>query len=243
MNVIAYTRVSTDEQAEKGVSLIAQAAKCRQWCELHDAELVGYEADEGLSGKTLQRPGLTKMIDLALEVAAESDEPTVFLVYSLSRMSRSVKDTIELIERLTKAGVEFVSIVENFDTTTAMGRAFLKIVAVLAELEREQIVERTLAAFAHKREKGEALGNAPYGFMKGADGKLVANPEEQDGLRIILDAIGGAEQVSYAGIARKLNAAGIPNRSGGQWDRGVVRRIVRYYQGDNGQQVLEVTAA
>ena len=235
--VIAYVRVSTDEQASQGVSLEAQREKCRQWCNLN---LVGYGirvfADEGISGKKMQnRPGFCAAVDEAMRYAGVGGE-VIFLVYSLSRFSRSTKDTIEKIEQLSNAGIDFVSIVERVDTTTPTGRFFTTVIAALAQLEREQIVERTKAALEHKRSRGENTGTPPYGF-KAVDGKLELAEDEQPGLEVILEAA-GAEQVSYSGIARRLNEAGIRTRSGGSWDRGVVRRIVLYCQSQRGQDLI-----
>lgn len=250
MKIVAYLRVSTEEQAAKGISLDAQEAKCIQWMQLHDAELIVIKNDAGVSGKAMNnRPGLLEAIKAVIEMKEIcGDEPVVLLVYSLSRLSRSVKDTIMLIEKLTAAGVEFVSIVEQFDTTTAMGRAFMKIIAVLSELEREQTVERTNAIIAHKRTNGEAVGPAPYGFRSVKEHEddaavLEPNPDEKTGLDIILAAIKAAdrkgEQVRYGALAQKLDDSCLAPRSGGTWDRGVLRRIVLFYRSGNGVKLLK----
>lgn len=234
--VVGYVRVSTEEQAGKGISLEAQEEKIRQWAALHDADSLSIHRDEGVSGKSMKRAGLRTALDQA---SISGEHRTLFVVYSLSRLSRSTKDTIAIIERLSAADIEFVSIVEQFDTTTAMGRAFLKIIAVLNELEREQTVERTKEIMAHKRRNGEATGHAPYGFRVDGFGKLEPNPEEWVAVRMIWAAIDEFDDVSYSLLAGQLDMAGARPRSNGKWDRGVLRRIVLFYKGENGRALRE----
>jgi site-specific DNA recombinase len=231
MKVIGYCRVSTDEQAREGVSMDAQREKIVAWAALNDHTLVEVFADEGISGKaTSNRPGLRAAI---ARVIAEKG---VLVVYSLSRLSRSTRDTINIADALGRAGAQLASCREKIDTTTAAGNMFFRLMAVLAEFERELIAERTQAALDHKWDKGEAPGNTPYGFLADAEGRLVPNEAEQVGLGIILRGV--ADGDGYATIARRLGVRGVPTRGGRPWERGVVRKIVRYYQGDRGQLLL-----
>ena len=235
--VIAYLRVSTEEQATQGVSLDAQMRKCQQWVELNAASAdVHFFIDDGISGKaTHNRPNFNQGMENALRFR-EGGQDVIFLVYKLDRFSRSTKDTIEKIEELDAAGIDFVSVLERFDTTTSHGRFFTTVIAALAQLEREQISERTKTSLAHMRSQGRVTGTPPYGF-KSHDGQLVLAGDEQEGLGIILEAARG-EQVSFAGVAKRLNDAGIQTRSGGKWDRGVVRRMILFYQGEVGHEIL-----
>jgi site-specific DNA recombinase len=224
--IVGYARVSTDEQAAQGISLDMQREKIRAWANLNDVVDITIHSDDGISGKRLNnRPGLLA----AIECAEPGD---VFIVYSLSRLSRSIRDTLEIVERFGVAGINFVSIVEQFDTTTAMGRAFLAIIAVLNQLEREQISERTLAAMDELRRNGKATGHAPYGFAADENGNLSINDDERAGLRMIVDAMAN-DNVSYSDLANRLNDAGITPRKAKLWDRGVVRRICRSFDGKN----------
>ncbi len=156
---IGYVRVSTDEQAREGVSLEAQRAKVVAYCGLHGVALAETYADEGLSGKRADnRPGLQQAIAHACESHG------VLVVYSLSRLARSTRDAIDIAERLAKSGADLVSITEKIDTTTSMGRFFFTTIAALAQLERDQISERTCMALAHKRSKRQRVsGHIPYG--------------------------------------------------------------------------------
>ena len=137
MRTIGYVRVSTHDQADNGVSLDAQEAKIQAWAELVDAEGVEIFRDEGISGKRSDnRPGLLA----ALEAIGAGD---ALVVHSLSRLSRSTRDTIDLAEALSEKGADLVSLSEKIDTTTAAGKMVFRILAVLAEFERDQISDRS----------------------------------------------------------------------------------------------------
>ena len=114
--VVGYVRVSTEDQAREGVSPEAQTAKIEAWCALHDAPLAAIHKDLGISGKCMDnRPGLQAALDHVCKVKG------VLVFYSLSRVSRSTKDTIGIGERIAKAGADLVSLSEQIDTTTAAG--------------------------------------------------------------------------------------------------------------------------
>jgi len=190
MKAYAYIRVSTEEQATDGVSLDAQKAKVAAWADLNGYELAGIFMDAGISGTKADRPGLAA----ALAAVGKGD---ALVVYSLSRLSRSTKHTIEISERLDKAGADLVSISEKIDTTTAAGKMVFRMLAVMAEFERDQLAERTTTAMQHKKAKGERVGAVPYGKALAGDGvALVDVPAEQE---VIAEA-------------RKLKAAGLSLR-------------------------------
>ncbi len=148
-NAIDYVRVSTAGQAADGVSLEAQRARITAAAAAAGLELVAIHADEGLSGKRADnRPGLVAALEAACRAKA------VLVVYSLSRMSRSVTDTLAIVGRLDKAGAGFVSLTESIDTTTAAGRMMVTMLAAFAAFERELTAERTATALHHKRSRG-----------------------------------------------------------------------------------------
>ena len=166
MKAIGYIRVSTQGQVEDGVSLDAQEAKVRSWADLNNAAEVVIFRDEGISGKRSDnRPGLQS----ALDACGKGD---ALIVYSLSRLSRSTKDTLSLSEILQKKDADLVSLSEKIDTTSASGKMVFRLLAVLNEFERDQISDRTRFALAHKRDKGEKTGgDVPFGYRVRA-GKL-----------------------------------------------------------------------
>jgi len=209
---VAYVRVSTEQQATEGVSLEAQQEKINAWCLLNDYQLVSVHVDAGLSGKRADnRPELQLALDQVTRFGG------VLVVYSLSRLARSTKDTIAISERLEKAGADLVSLSEKIDTTTAAGRMVFRMLAVLAEFERDQLSERVTMAMDHKRRKSERIsGRIPYGFTLAADGvALVAEPTEQNTLatiRQLRDA--GA---SIRSIVAHLNNNQVPTKGGKPW--------------------------
>ncbi len=221
-NVIGYLRVSTPGQADDGVSLDAQRARTEAYCLANDLELSEVFVDAGLSGKRADnRPELQKALDRACR------EGAVLVVYSLSRLARSTRDTLAIGERLDKAGADLVSLSEKIDTTSAAGKMVFRMLAVLAEFERDQICERTKSAMNYKRSKGERVGNVPYGFDLAADGiNLLENPQEQAALQIIHEL--HADGMSLRAIATELNARKITTKGGTKsWSHTTVQRIVK----------------
>ena len=131
---VAYVRVSTPGQRDEGVSLDAQRSKIAAWCDVMGYELVATYADEGISGHSMdKRPGLQQAIDDACTRGC------VLVVYSLSRLARNTRETLELGETFAQAGADIVSLSENIDTTSAAGKMVFRMLAVLAEFERDQV--------------------------------------------------------------------------------------------------------
>jgi len=220
MKAIGYIRVSTQGQAEDGVSLAAQEAKVRAWADLNGAAEVVIFRDEGISGKRADnRPGLVA----ALDAVGKGD---ALIVYSLSRLSRSTRDTLALSDLLTKKEADLVSLSEKIDTTSAAGKMVFRLLAVLSEFERDQISDRTRFALAHKRACNEKTGgDVPFGY-RARKGKLYHHAEEQAAVRLILDLHGKGE--SLRGICRALEAAGIARKGGAlAWHPQVVSDILK----------------
>lgn len=218
--VTAYIRVSTTDQASEGASLEAQEARCRAWAAANGHDLVNVFTDAGLSGgSTRGRDGLRD----ALAAAGKARGPLV--VYSLSRLARSTRDALEIAERLDRAGADLVSLTEAIDTTSAAGKMVFRMLAVLAEFERDLVSERTVAALAHKSAKGERVGTAPFGFCVAADGiHLERDPAEQRALAIMGELRAAGH--SLAAVAAELDSQGFRTRSGGRWHRQGVHRIL-----------------
>jgi site-specific DNA recombinase len=219
---IGYIRVSTQEQAMEGVSLAAQREKITAYCQLHGLELTHIHADEGLSAKRADnRPGLQDAITQACETGG------VLVVYALSRLARSTRDAIDIADKLAKHDAHLVSITERIDTTTGMGRFFFTTMAALAQLERDQISERTAMAMAHKKAKGQRTGgNVPYGYRLAPDGQTVVPDEtEQATVARILAMSAGGMSTREVNVA--LLADGVKPRTGKHWHPKVVMEIRR----------------
>lgn len=164
IRVVGYVRVSMDMQALEGVSLEAQSEKIKAYCKLHDVELIGIYKDEGLSAKSLERPGLKSAL-----AKLERGRANTLLVVKLDRLTRSLLDLDMLIRGyFTKEQYHLLSVSESLDTRTAMGRFVLYILGLIAQWERESISERTRDAMTHLKQQGVAMGGAPYGFAYSA---------------------------------------------------------------------------
>jgi len=215
-----YVRVSTDRQAKEGVSLEAQRDRAAAWCAAHGFELAEVFCDAGLSGRRADnRPELVRALDAVTRARG------VLVVYSLSRFSRSVRDTMQMAERLDRAGADLVSLSESIDTTSAAGRMVFRMLAVFNEFESELNGERTRCAMAAKREKGERTsGRIPFGFSLAADGvHLVENSEEQPILARVREL--RRDGLSLRAIGAVLLREGMKPRSGASWSPKVLRDI------------------
>ena len=220
MKAVFYIRCSTEGQAVDGVSLEAQAAKLTAWAALHDAEVIGQFADAGISGCRDDRQGLADAVALACR------ERAALVVYSLSRLSRSTSHTIKLADDLARAGADLVSLTEAIDTSSAAGRMVFRMLATLAEFERDLIAERTRNALQTKKAKGERTGTVPFGFDLAADGiALVPNPAQQEALTLIAEL--RREGLSLRDIADELTARKITTSKGKtKWTHTTIARIV-----------------
>lgn len=219
-SAVGYIRVSTDRQAAEGVSLEAQKARLVAWASGAGFALVAVHVDAGLSGgRADNRPGLQASLVDACRLKA------VLVVYSLSRLARSTKDALMMAERLDRAGADLVSLSEQIDTTSAAGKMVFRMLAVLAEFERDLTSERTKGAMAHLRGQGRRIsGRIPFGFDLEGD-RLVPNPGEQAALGLVSRL--HEEGASLRAIAAELEARGIRTKSGAStWTASTVAGVL-----------------
>jgi len=166
-------RVSSEEQV-KGNSLDEQEKKGKQYIKLNDWSYYTTYRDEGIGGDTLERPGLQQMLK-----DAEAKKYDVLVVYKIDRLSRSLKNFIEITEKLKSYGVEIKSVTEPFDTSNPIGKFMIQMIANFAEYERELIKERVYMGQLASMKNGRWKGSPPYGYdLK--DGKLVINSKEAE---------------------------------------------------------------
>ena len=219
---VGYLRVSTVEQAADGVSLDVQEERITAWAQLHDAEVIDVCVDAGMSGtRADNRPGLQTAIALAKKHKA------ALVVYSLSRMARSTKDTLTIADDLNAAGADLVSLSERIDTTSASGKMVFRMLAVLNEFERDVISERTRTAMQHKRSQNEYTGGVvPYGWRIAADGVHLDPHEVEQEIAACARELREAG-VSLRKIGEYLTRKGMLPRSGGQWHAKTVNDLVR----------------
>lgn len=219
---IGYIRVSTREQAQEGISLDAQDAQVRAYCAYRGLELSRVIVDAGVSGS---RP-LARRVGGRQLLASTAD---VIVACKLDRLFRDASDALSTTKAWDRAGTALHLLDlggSSLDTSTAMGRTFLSIVAVLGESERNQIVERTKSALEHKRAQGEyAGGRIPYGHRLADDG---VHLEADDAELAVARAFEAQHQDdrSYAWIARHANST---NR-GRRWTAKSVKNAIRALQ-------------
>lgn len=220
MKAIGYVRVSTDKQADGGVSLEAQAEKVRAMATVQGVELLDIIIDAGQSAKTLDRPGMARLLKLV-----DSRAVDCVIVAKLDRITRSVKDLAELLDRFNRREVSLVSVADSLDTRTAAGRLVLNIMVSVSQWEREAIGERTKDAMAHMKATGARVGNIAFGFQLGENGQLVPNQAERD-------IIAKVRELQVAGyslreIAAELNRQGFTTRRGSAWRHEYVAGILK----------------
>ncbi len=203
--VALYIRVSTLEQAQEGYSVGEQRERLIAYCKARDWVIVEIYVDGGYTGSNINRPGIQKLI-------TEIDRFDLVLVYKLDRLSRSQRDTLYLIEEIFRPnGVDFISMQESFDTSTPFGKAMIGLLAVFAQLEREQIKERTWMGRVARAKTGlyHGGGNIPIGYNY-CDGKLEINPYEAEQVQKIFEwYLSGS---SLKSISERLQSAGYTNR-------------------------------
>lgn len=238
LNVIGYTRVSTDDQKREGVSLEQQEAELRSYCAARGLCLVGIEPDPAISATVppQARPGFGRLLT---RLAAGEAQGLAFC--ALDRLVRSTRDVLDVAARFDAAGWSMVSTQVPIDTTTPMGRCFLTIQASFAQLEREQTSARTSRCLKETCRQGRRFSRyPPYGKRlvvsraaprPGAKPRsspamvLVEDPDEQRVLREVVRM--SAECLANATIAAALNAMGLRTRKCSTWNTEAVKRVRR----------------
>jgi site-specific DNA recombinase len=220
---VAYLRVSTDKQADHGVSLEAQRAKVHAYAELFDLELVAIEVDAGESAKSLRRPALARALAMLRDGSANA-----LLVVKLDRLTRSVRDLCDLVDDYFRDGKHaLLSVGEQVDTRSAAGRMVLNMLTVIGQWEREAIGERTSVAMQHKASRGEFTGGtaAPYGYDLADDGVALV-PVEAEQVTIAEARSLRAGGLSLRRIAEMLESRGLRTRNGRRFAAEQVARMV-----------------
>jgi DNA invertase Pin-like site-specific DNA recombinase len=221
MKTIGYVRVSTERQAERGSSLEAQAEKIRAMALVQGVELTDIIVESGESAKSLQRTGMTRLLALV-----EAGHVKAVIVAKLDRLTRSVKDLCELLERFERKGVALVSVAESLNTGSAAGRLVLNIMAAVSQWEREAVGERTRDVLRHKRSQGLRVGNLAFGFRLAPDG---VHTQDDLAEQAVIAEIRELRRrgATLRGIAKQLNERGRRTRRGTLWRLESVARVIR----------------
>ncbi|MEK4650810.1 recombinase family protein [Niallia sp. FSL W8-0954] len=214
---VDYDRVSTFEQATEGYSIASQSESNKKFIESQNWELIDRYVDDGYSAKNLNRPEMQRLIE-----DAQAKKFDVVVFYKLDRLVRSVSDLDKLLKIFDANNIAIRSVTEPFDTTTAMGRFLIILVAAIAQWERETISERVSLNILQKTKSGEWKGGTPPFGYKIVNEKLVVNDDESP---VVKEVFQLARTLGFYTIAKTLTSKGFVTRNGGDWHVDTVRGI------------------
>jgi len=217
-----YTRVSTDNQAEKEFSSCeAQEQKIKSFvASQNNWQVFKVYSDAGYSGATLERPALQQLLSDMKEGKID-----IVLAYKIDRLTRSPKDFYQLIEFFEQSKIDFISITERFDTSTPAGRLLRNIMLTFSQFERELTSERTKDKLLERAKKGMANGGlTPYGYMR-QDKKLIPHPREAVEVKSIFEKY--LETKSLFAVYDFLKEKGIKNHSGKNFSKTNIAYLLR----------------
>ncbi len=206
--VVGYVRCSTAEQTDSGLGLTAQRTAIKAECERRGWTLDAVYEDAGASGKALQgRPALAEALG-----RLDRGDASTLVVAKLDRLTRSVRDAADMLDRSARHGWALVALDLGVDTTTPAGEAMANVMTAFAQLERRLISQRTRDALAVKRSQGVRLGR-PRSLPQAVVDRIVSEREQTR---------------SWSAIARDLDAEGVPTAQGGKrWYPATVRAVYR----------------
>jgi site-specific DNA recombinase len=193
-----YIRVSTEDQARQGISLKAQEETLKNYAAALGYEIVEIYRDEGKSAKDIKgRPAMTKMLS-----DAQAGRFRAIFTYKLDRFSRSLKDLIDTMEKLKRWNVDFVSMHDKIETTSASGKLMFHIISAFAEFERNVTGERTKFSLGNKAKGGFPVTRAPFGYR--IDGKVLVPKEDSYLVQEIFQEFLNTD-ISLTQLAKKHN--------------------------------------
>ena len=199
MKIGIYTRVSTEEQAVHGVSLIAQENALMEYAKNQNYKVVDVYSDEGLSATTLDRPGLQRLLEDVRQGRID-----LILITKLDRLSRGVANYYKIADVLESNNCGWKTILEDYDSTTASGRLHINIMLSVAENEAAVTKERIKFVFQNKVEKGEVLsGNKIIGYDI-VDKHYVINEKEAEIIRYVFEEY--PKVLSFTNLAKEVSA-------------------------------------
>ena len=215
---LVYTRLSVEEVERGGMSLDVQEQRCQDYAKAHGLRVIAVFRDNGYSGKSTQRPGFQELLKSLPEAHG-------LIVHKLDRLSRSTRDVLAFVECCQEQEKDLISVHEQFDTNTAIGRATLTIMAALAQMEREQVAERVRDGNLHRAKQGIWLRAAPFGYdYDKQTKKLLPNDRAQDLVRVFeaYCETGG----NFSASGRLLNTQVVKSPTGKVWSAETVKMVI-----------------
>jgi DNA invertase Pin-like site-specific DNA recombinase len=203
-----------------GVSLEAQRARLEAFAVgSNHGSIAEVLVDDGYSGATLGRPAMERLRGMI-----ERREIAAVFIVKLDRLTRSLRDMLELVALCDRTETALVSASETLDTSTAVGRMLLQVVAAFAEFERGVAGERTTEALDHKRRQRRVYGAVPFGWRRDGEALVEVTAEQQALCEMRRMA---AEGATLSAIGEMLNIRGLQPRRGQRWYPSTVRAILR----------------
>jgi len=219
MEAIALIRCSTHHQVD-GTSLENQRKRITAYCEAEEIKLVRFVEEAGVSGLTNlnRRDALNEALD---EVCKRK---CAMIVLSLSRLSRSLRDSLSILERIEKAGGTVISLTEKIDSRSASGKLVTNLMMLLHNFEVNQLRERVTSTMTMLRQNQKRISRfTPYGYDLAKNGEdLVENPLE----RAVVDRIKSMRAAGYSLWAIAAALDGTPTKTGAKWSATVIRGIL-----------------
>lgn len=201
-----YIRVSTEEQAKEGYSLDAQEETLKKYCYRNDYDVAEKYIDDGKSGKNTDRPELQRLLK-----DCSKGRFDVVVVWKISRLSRSLKDLLVLVDHFEQYSVNFYSESERFDTSSALGKLTLQVLGSIAEFERNTIIDNVKLGMAQVARAGKWTGGIVLGYDN-KDKQLVVNEEEAKMVKMIFDMY--VDGKGCVQIRDKLNQLNLKTKKG-----------------------------
>jgi DNA invertase Pin-like site-specific DNA recombinase len=219
---VGYIRVSTDKQADLGVSLESQHERLQAYCDMQGLELASIIREEGVSASIAlsDRPGGGELLTTLRKGVQH------VLAIKLDRLFRNAEDCLRQTAEWDRQGVTLHVLDmggSTMNTASAMGRMFLTLTAAFAELERNLIAERTTSALAFKKQHRQAYNHTPFGFDRAGD-MLTPNPSEQAVIARVKQQREAGN--TLAAIAASLNADSVPTKVQGKWYPSTVSNVL-----------------
>ncbi len=215
-----YIRVSTERQVE-GYSIEGQITQIEQYCQFNGYELVDIYADRGISGKSMNRPELQRMLN-----DAKNGKLDCVMVYKTNRLARNTSDLLTIVEELHRQNVEFFSLSERMEVKNSTGKLMLQILASFSEFERNTILENIYTGQHQRALEGYYQGNLPLGYNNIPDNKkeLIINQHEANIVKYIFESY--AKGHGYRKIANALNHKGYVTKKGNPFSISAVTYIL-----------------
>lgn len=218
---VGYIRVSTEEQAKDGYSLDNQESVINKKCAYEGWEVKHIFHDKGISGASMdKREGIKDLLKYI-----KSNKVDYLVVYKVSRLSRKIADVVAIADHLEKVGVKLIAIEDNIDTSTPMGKYFLVLGAIFAEMERENIITQVKGGMEQKARLGEWNGGKPPLGYDLDNKKLKVNEKEAEIVKTIFNEY--LKGNGYKAIASCLNEKGFKTKLGKLFNSNGVKEILK----------------